>query len=391
MTPSLRAIICVCCAWLVTVQTVVGQETVPQATSPHAAIAAAVEKEIQADLFPGAVVLVGTPDKVLYHEAFGFAQVKPKQVPMRKDTLFDIASVTKVVATATALGICKDRGLIDPDAPMTKYLPDHQGKNVDRITLRHLASHTSGFPESPRVSFGGRYKGEALFAQMLKFDPAWPVDTRFQYSCRNLIYLSTIVERVTGQPFGAFCQKEIFAPLEMNDSVFNRVDPSDRVAATHHPVLGENHNIDGRDAGCAIGNAGLFTTAGDLSNFCQMMLSGGEWRGRRILSAETIAEFTRPRHDAQFPNYSFVWETYLQSNHRPKRMSDRAFGHSGYTGISIWLDPEKQVYTIVMTNRTHPAIEGLPGGVQPKSHPRVQQQYQARGRIADAALEALGY
>jgi len=390
MMLSPRAILCLCCAWLVTVATVVAEDA-PRPAAPNAAIAAAVEKEIQADLFPGVVVLVGTPDKVLYHEAFGFAQVQPRQVPMRKDTLFDIASVTKVVATATALGICKDRSLIDPDAPMTKYLPDYQGKGANLITLRHLASHTSGFPESPRVSFGGRYKGEAMFAEMLKFDPAWPVDTRFQYSCRNIILLSTIVERVTGEKFGEFCEKEIFKPLEMNDSEFNRVDPTDRVAATHHPVLGENHNIDGRDAGCAIGNAGLFTNAGDLSNFCQMMLSGGEWKGRRILSAETIAEFTRPRHDAKLPNYAFVWETWLQSSHRPKRMSDRAYGHSGYTGISIWLDPEKQVYTIVMTNRTHPAIAGLPGGVQPKSHPRVQQQYQARGRIADAALQALGF
>jgi CubicO group peptidase (beta-lactamase class C family) len=348
-----------------------------------AQIAAAVQEELDAKLFPGAVVLVGTPDKVLYHESFGLAQVTPAEVAMRKDTIFDVASVTKVVCTATAVGICKDRGLIDPDAPLTKYLPDHEGPDVDQINLRRLASHTSGFAENPRVSYGGKLTGDAIFARMLKDRPTWPVDTHYQYACRNIIYLSTIVERVTKRSFGEFCEQEIFTPLEMTDSDFNRVEPSPRVAATHYAVLGENHNADGRDAGRAVGNAGLFTTAGDLSNFCQMMLGGGVWRGRRVLSAETIADFTRNNQRPEFPGRGFVWETDLESNHRPTRMSDAAYGHSGYTGISLWIDPEKRVYTVVLTNRTHPVNVG-------KATPKGIQQYVSRARIADAALTALG-
>lgn len=347
-------------------------------------IAAAVQKELNATLFPGAVVLIGTPQRVLYHEAFGIAQVTPEQAPMRRDSIFDVASVTKVVCTATAIGICRDRGLVDPDEPLTAYLPDHQGKGAELISLRRLASHTSGFPEGPRVGHGGRFTGDALFARLLKDNPTWPVNTHYQYACRNLILLSTIVERVTGEPFGEFCQREIFEPLEMVDTAFNKVEPSQRVAGSHHPVLGENHNEDVVYAGRPIGNAGLFTTALDLSNFSQMMLQQGQWRGKRLLSAETVADFTTLNQLPQFPGWGFVWEMNASSLHRPTRMSHRAYGHSGHTGISIWIDPELQVFTLVMTNRTHPTKVG-------KNTPKGQQQYLARGRIADAMLAAFGY
>ncbi len=354
-------------------------------------VARAVTAEINARLFPGAVVLVGTPEGVIYHEAFAFAQVVPERVAMRRDSLFDVASVTKVVCTATAIGMLHDRGLVDPDAPLTKYLPDHTGKNVDRITLRHLAAHISGFPDAPRVSYGGRLKGDRIFERLLQDSPSWPVETKYQYACRNSIILSTIVERVSGRSFGEFCEAEIFRPLGMPDSRFNRIEPTVRVVATHHPVPGENHNADGRDAGRAIGNAGLFTSALDLSRFCEMMLNEGEWRGRRLLSAETIADFTTTRPHPDFPIRAFLWEIDPKSLHRPQRMSSRAYGHSGNTGISIWIDPDLRVYTIVMTNRHHPWETGLPLGVkEPQSSLRSREQYKARGRIADAALTALG-
>lgn len=356
-----------------------------------ARIAEAVRREIDANLFPGAVVLIGTPDEMLYHEAFGFAQVVPERVPMRKDSLFDIASVTKVVCAATAVGILCDQGRIDPDAPMTRYLPDHQGNGVEQITLRHLASHTSGFPDGPRVSHGGRYKGDAVFEHMLTENPRWPVGTRYHYACRNIILLSTIVERISGQSFGEFCQERIFDPLEMTDSVFNRVEPSQRVVGTHHPVLGENHNPDGRNAGRAVGNAGLFTSAKDLSHFSEMMLQGGEWRGKRILTPETIAEFTNLQGETRFPGRAFIWEVDQDSRHRPRMMSPRAYGHSGNTGISLWIDPELQVYSIVMTNRNHPRLETTRTGKEPTNTPRGIQQYEARARIVDAALKAMGY
>lgn len=367
------------------------QEAASPVDDPVKHVTEAVQKEFDAGLFPGAVVLIGTPDKVLLHEAFGFAHVEPKKVAMQKDSIFDVASVTKIVCTATAIGICKDRGLVDPDAAMTVYFPDHKGKGVDKISLRRLASHTSGFAEMPRVSFEGKFKGDALFERMLTHNPAWEVNSKYQYACRNIIYLSTIVERVTKKSFGEFCQEEIFNPLEMPDSRFNKIEPSDRVVPTHYPVLGESHNSDTRDAERAIGNAGLFTTANDLAHYCEMMINNGTRNGKKLLSPETIADFTKPNQLPQFIGRGFIFETDLKSRHRPTRMSDKAYGHSGNTGISVWIDPEKKVYTIVMTNRNHPRNEKFANGKEPTNSPRGIQQYKARGRIADAAMEAFGY
>lgn len=354
-------------------------------------IADAVNREIDANLFPGVVLLIGNETGVLYHAAFGAAQVEPEVVPMRRDSLFDIASVTKVVCAATAIGMLRDRGLIDPDARFTEYLPDYTGKGVEEITLRHLAGHISGFPDSPRVSYGGKYRGDAVFVKLLQESPRWPVESQYHYSCRNIILLSTIVERVSGKSFEEFCQQEIFDPLQMRDSAFNRIPPSSRVVATHHPVLGENHNADGRDAGRAVGNAGLFTSAADLAHFCEMMLHEGEWRGVRLLSAETIADFTTHVVNPQFAKRAFVWEVDPASRHRPRTMSDRAYGHSGNTGISIWIDPDpaSRCYAIVMTNRNHPRLPNTASGKEPTNSKRGIEQYRARGRIADAALLAL--
>jgi CubicO group peptidase (beta-lactamase class C family) len=274
--------------------------------------------------------------------------------------------------------------LIDPDGRLLTYLPDHHGQGIEAITLRHLAAHVSGFPDSPRVSYGSTLKGDAIFRRLLMDSPKRPVNTQFEYSCRNLILLSTVVERVTEKAFGEFCQKEIFDVLEMKDARFNQAADLERAVATHHPVRGENHNADGRDAARAIGNAGLFCTARDLSHFCEMMLGWGEWRGKRILSRETIEEFIRPYPQPGLTGHAFTWEVSTESTHRPKRMQSRAYGHSGSTGISLWIDPDLQVYTLVLTNRTHPVRHA-------KDSEQGREEYRARSRIADASLSALGF
>lgn len=296
---------------------------------------------------------------------------------MQRDSIFDVASVTKVVATATACAICVDRGLLDPDAPLTKYLPDHRGQGVEKISLRRLASHTSGFRESPRLFAAGQ--GPAMFAAMLKESPQYEVNTHYEYACRNIILLSTIVEHVTSRSFGEFCTQEIFAPLGMRDSQFNQVPPSDRVVGTLYHELGVSHNDDTRAAGCAIGNAGLFTTGPDLARFCRMMLRGGTLDGTRILSPQVIADFTKPDQLPQFRQHGFIWMTGDEP-HRPKRLSARAYGHGGYTGQALWIDPDKDVFTIVLSNRNHP--RDLPGS--------KEKQYTKLGRIGDLVLEAFG-
>ncbi len=356
-----------------------------------AKIEQAVRQEIEADLFPGAVVLLGTADRILFHDAYGLAQVKPQPVAMRKDSIFDVASVTKIICTATAMGILRDRGLIDPDAPMSRYLPDHKGKGVDQISPRHLAAHVSGFAADPRVSHGGKVTGDEIFVRMLLEDPTWPVNTKYEYADRNIILLSTIIERVTGKSFEAFCQEEVFRPLQMKDSHLNRVEPTERVVDCGYPPLGLSHNIDTRHTDRAIGSCGLFTTAEDVSHVCRMMLHPGEWEGRRVLSKETVIDFTTRRKDFPLAGRGFIWEVDEKSNHRPAGMSAKAYGHSGWTGISVWIDPVPGVYTIVMTNRTHPALKKYEPGQRPSSSQRTEEQYRARGRIAQTMLDAFGY
>ncbi len=349
--------------------------------APARAVAEAVEKEIAAGRFPGAVVMVGTREKVLYHGAFGLAQVTPRRAPMRKDSIFDVASVTKVVCTATAVGICADRGLIDPDGMLLDYLPDYRAPGADKIRLRHLASHTSGFPDSPRVGGAkGEFRGEEVFRQLLFFAPRWPADTKFAYACRNAILLGVMVERVTGQRFDEFCRREIFGPLEMKESAFNRVPPGPRVVGTHNPVLGESHAQDTAAAGRAIGSAGLYSTARDLAHFCQMMLGRGEWRGKRILSERVIQDFVTPYRNPKFASRGFLW----QIGPGAPQMGPRTYGHGGNTGISLWIDPDAEVFTLVLTNRTHPVRHSY-------DTEQGRQEVLARGRVAEAALKALGY
>lgn len=330
---------------------------------------------------PGVVVMMGTPEETLFHEAVGLAQVTPREIPMRTDTIFDIASVTKVVATATACALCVDRGLLDPDAPMSRYLTDHQGVGIDKISLRHLAAHTSGFAANPRLYSWG--KGEAFFQGMLTESPSWPVGTRYEYADRNTILLGVIVERVTGIPFGEFCTREIFQPLGMKDSTFNATPHLDRVAGTHIEA-GISHNTDSLAAGRAIGAVGLFTTAPDLARFCRMLLREGLHENKRFLSAEVIRDFTRDftrGHDLEpgFSSRGFIW-AIGEEPYRPERLSSSAYGHGGWTGTALWIDPEKELFALMLGNRIHPKVLG--------GNSRVPQ-YEKLARIADRVLTAL--
>ncbi|NLT69309.1 MAG: beta-lactamase family protein [Verrucomicrobiaceae bacterium] len=366
-------------AWLTGVRS--RAETLPEAEITSLRKFMAEELATPPYPIPGVVVMVGTLEEILFHEAVGLAQVTPREIPMRPDTIFDIASVTKVVAAATACGLCVDRGLLDPDAPMSRYLPDHQGTGIDKITLRHLAAHTSGFAANPRLYSWG--KGEAFFQGMLAESPSWPVGTRYEYADRNTILLGVIVERVTGLPFGEFCTQEIFQPLGMKDSTFNATPHLDRVAGTHIEA-GISHNTDSLAAGRAIGAVGLFTTAPDLARFCRMLLREGLHENKRFLSAEVIRDFTRDFTQSQdleagFSSRGFIWATG-EEPYRPERLSASAYGHGGWTGTALWIDPEKELFALMLGNRIHPKVLG--------GNSRIPQ-YKKLARIADRILTAL--
>lgn len=343
----------------------------------QAAIETAVQQEIDAGRFPGAVVVAGTREKRLVTVVKGDAQVRPHRVAMQADSIFDMASVTKAVATATAIGILVDDGKLRWDESLVEALPGHKARGGNRITLRHLGAHVAGLRERPRLESQGR--GEAFFAAILEQQPTWEPGEKFEYACKNCITLSSIVERSSGLTFEEFCQKRIFDPLEMKTTRFHRVPASDRVVGSFGE-LGLDHNEDGQAAGRGIGNAGLFSTADDLERFCQMMLGRGERAGVRILSDNTWKELITPRFDVS--PHAFLWQTGRTLAHRPQGLSDQAFGHSGWTGQSIWIDPEQNLYLIVLTNRVHPdRVE--------TSSPLGKEQVRARARIGTVAIQAV--
>ncbi len=349
------------------------------ATPVAKAISTAAQQEIDSGLFPGAVVLVGRPGRVLWEAAFGYARVVPDKVPMRKDCIFDLASVTKVVATGTALGICVDDGRLRFDMPIRQALPELSGPSIDPVTITHLATHTSGLENA---KYYQRAQGEAMLDLMLGISPRWQPGTRYCYSCLNMILLGRMVERASGQRLDTFCHARIFGPLGMRDTAFGPLPSSSRVVPSGAAKLGQIEDQQAQVAGRPVGNAGLFSTASDLARFCDMMLGEGRLGDIRILSSQTHLWMTRNHLAPPLPARGLAWDMDVEASHRPKRLSPKAYGHSGHTGQSIWIDPEKQVYVIVLTNRNHPKMV---------SGDRKTQQYQARARIGDAALAALGY
>lgn len=337
------------------------------------AVRRTVEKGIQEGYYAGAVVLAGRSDRILMHEAFGHAQLQPAQIPMRKDSIFDLASVTKVVATATACAVCVDEGLVDLDKPARQYLSDLSGKGVELVTVRQLGSHTSGFDNT---KFTPRYQGDAMLSAMLAASPHDPPGSRFQYSCLNFILLSMLVEEAAKQPFSTFCENRIFSPLGMKDTRFGPVPPGRRVVAMKEKT-GQISDMQARLAGKPVGNAGLFSTAADLARFCRMMLGEGKLGDTRILSQSIVQKIT---HDASASKVGrgFGWD--LRPEGRPRGLSDATYYHTGWTGQSLWIDPKSDLYVIVLTNRNHPKEK-------PSLYDKAKQ---FRIHIAEVVLNELG-
>jgi CubicO group peptidase (beta-lactamase class C family) len=299
-------------------------------------------------LLHGIVIAAGRSTSVDFLWAWGNASVYPERRPMAVNSIFDMASVTKVVATASACGICIDRGLLNPDAPVADYIGNIGSLNNTSILVRDLATHVSGL-SNQKVS-NTDYEG--FLKSIVETPPQWLPRQRFEYSCRNFILLGHIVELVTGTDLAAFCKKNIFDPLGMKDTSFGPIQNNlDLVVPTQQPagIISDNQ---ARMAARPVGNAGLFSTAEDLARFCRMMLSGTK---KEVLHDKACSWLMHACNYPTFPPYAFGWRMLKCSEapDRPQAMSHAAIGHSGWTGQSLWIDPEQDRYVIVLTNRTH--------------------------------------
>jgi CubicO group peptidase (beta-lactamase class C family) len=311
------------------------------------------------------VVLVGQANRVLYHKAFGLAVAEPFQEPMRKDTVFDLASLTKPIATAAAVLVLVDQGRLDPNDLVAKYLPAFACNGKENVRLRHLLTHTSGLPAYTDANDLKTHYGspcpDKVVEKICSLKAQSEPGEKFRYSCLGYITLAQIVRTVTGQGVDEFVQANVFAPLGMEHTRFHPPTAwQERIAGTeivdNALLRGTVHDPLARLMTGTSGNAGLFSTAPDLSLYCRMLLNGGSWKGKQILSPAAVQMLTTAQsHGRAYgfdvsSSYSWIKGPYA---------SPGAFCHSGYTGTSLVCDPATGTYLILLTNSVHPHDKGM--------------------------------
>jgi len=332
-----------------------------------AAIAPLVEEAIGAGKCPGAVVLAGDRGRVIYRRAFGYRSLVPEKLPMTTETIFDVASLTKAVATTTAVMQLVEQGKIALQALVSDYWPAFAANGKEHITIRELLTHYSGL--RPNLDLKPEERGEERVLQsVLAEKPIVPPGTRFIYSDINFVVLGELVRRVSGQPLDIYCAKHIFQPLGMKDTCFKppaslreRIAPTQyRDGETGRMLWGEVHDPTAFNMGGVAGHAGLFSTADDLAIFAQMLLGGGTLNGVHILSPLSVEKMTTPQMP---PNKMALrglgWDIDSPyASNRGELFPVGSFGHTGFTGTSIWIDPVSETYLILLTNRVHPTGAG---------------------------------
>jgi CubicO group peptidase (beta-lactamase class C family) len=323
-----------------------------------------VEEEIAKGSFPGAVVLVGQEDDIVYWQAFGNKIVDPCEEPTDQNTIFDLASMTKPIATATSIMILRERKKIALDDYVSKYLPAFSCKGKEDVRIEHLLAHTSGLPAYTNAAelkeqFGNPCPDKVI-EKICSFEAASKPGEKFRYSCLGYIILARVVENITGQNISQFSKENIFAPLGMKHTSYKPPDSWQRdIAATEvidgRPLQGTVHDPLARLMAGLSGNAGLFSNTFDLSIYCRMLLNGGALNGKKILSPESVKLLTTARTHGRAcgfdVNSTYAW---VKGSYAPQD----AFCHTGYTGTSIVCDPASKTFVLILTNRAHPNDEG---------------------------------
>lgn len=313
---------------------------------------------IAAKQIPGGVLWL-EHEGTTHYRAFGQRAILPRPEPAAEDTIYDVASLTKVMVTAVAVMQLVERGQIDLDAPASRYLPAFAEKGKADVTVRHLLTHHSGLKpgiEAPPAGTGPAKVVEIICAEPLRHPPG----STFIYSDLNFIVLGAIVHRISGRPLDEYAAQEIFGPLQMRDTQFlppaswrPRIAPTETVDGS--PLRGVVHDPTARAMGGVAGHAGLFSTAADQARFCRMLLAGGELDGVRVLRPATVAEMARVQVSGS-DRRGLGWD--IDSRYSGPRgrwfPAGRSFGHTGWTGCSIWIDPGSRTFVAFLSNRVHP-------------------------------------
>jgi len=331
------------------------------------AIERVVKRGISAGGFPGAAVIVGRKGSTVLDEGFGTLSWNDPGEPVDShETLYDLASLSKVVGTTTAVMILYDEKKLDLDSPVIRYLPTFgDGGLKDNVTIRELLTHTSGLPAGRdiyRIAHSPIEARAALLATPLDYPPG----QKYVYSDLGADVLGLVVEVVAGETLDSFLERRVFGPLGMAqtfyrpaDSVKYRTAPTAVDPPRGYPIRGEVHDENAWAMGGVAGHAGLFSTASDLAVFAQMMLNGGEYNGVQIVSKPTVELFTK----RAFGHRALGWDTADGSFGSGRYLGPNAYGHTGFTGTSIWIDPDRQMFMILLTNRIHAAKAKRPAKV----------------------------
>ena len=334
-----------------------------------------IDRAIADKQLPGAVLLVGRGSDVVYQKAYGMRALLPQPEAMTLDTIFDMASVTKVVAATTSVMILVEQGRVRLNDRVATFIPDFGRHGKDQITIRHLLTHYSGLRPDLDLSDDSWTSYETAIARACDEVPTSLPGERFVYSDINFFLLAEVVARVSGQRFDLFARDRVFTPLGMNDTMFNppeslrpRIAPTEMCVPFGWPCNGPGqvmlrgvvHDPTARRMSGIAGHAGMFSTAADLSRFCRMILEGGTLGGARILSPLTVAKMTTPASPAASGSVRGLgWDIDTSySSNRGELLPVGSFGHTGFTGTSLWIDPLTRTYVVLLSNRVHPDGKG---------------------------------
>jgi CubicO group peptidase (beta-lactamase class C family) len=322
-----------------------------------------VKNAIEDSAFPGAVVLVEKDGKIIFEKAFGYFTYDKNSRPMTLNTLFDLASLTKVISTTNCAMICIDRGLFKLDDRVSKYIPEFAANGKENITVRNLLLHNSGLP-----AFKKYYKmfdnGGDVLEDIYTTKLDYPTGTKTVYSDLGIITLGKIIEKVTGMTLDKFAQREVFNPLGMENTMYNPPDSLKKYCAPteydnywrHRQIQGVVHDETASMLGGIAGHAGLFSTAEDIARVLQMLLQDGEFNGNQIIEPGTVKLFTKQQ--SKESTRALGWDTKSKTGSSAGDLfSDDSYGHTGFTGTSVWTDPERKLFVVFLTNRVYPSRE----------------------------------
>ena len=329
---------------------------------------------------PGVALAVGRYGRLVHLKAYGHIDNTPDSPPVTDSTMFDMASLTKVVATTTALMMLEDEGRLDLDSSVRSYIPELTDSAKSKITVREILTHSAGFEAF--APLWREHKGRADYLAQINARPLVyaPGDSTI-YSDWDFILAGFIVERLSGMPLDQFIATRVWQPLGMHDTRFNPLGPVpadsictapfradnpslNRIAVTemdtafrHIKVHGIVHDENACALGGVAGHAGLFSSVRDAAVFSQMILNGGQYNGVRLIQTTTVARWTA--RQGKNSSRAIGWDTPSENSSAGRFFSPRSFGHTGFTGTSIWMDPERGLFVVLFTNRVNPTRANL--------------------------------